>query len=193
MDQPADLVRRQLDAIEAFHRARRASEAALERLEKTREVRMDVERRRDVRRREHEALVARAHEQLRMSGELLMRPSVARAVVAYRHPWFTDKVVELLRRAGAEVLAVSDNGAEAIGMAVAEQPDLVLVEESLLMVPSEEVVRETRRYCERTVIGVQVPHSGRIGLMLDAGASTVSTRQVPPHDVVQQALALVRR
>lgn len=193
MDPQITLAQRQLAAIEAFHRARRAAAEATALAERSREMRMDAARRLEVQRREHEALIARAHEQLRLSGEVLLRPSVVRAVVAHRQPWFTDKVVGCLQQAGVEVVARTDNGADAVGIVVVEQPDLLLVEETLLMVPGEEVVRETRRYCADAVISAQVPSGDRVGRMLDAGASTVSTRQVPPAEVVEQALALLER
>ena len=187
------VTRRQLGAIEAFHRARHASEQALAIGEKSRETRMDVARRLEVLKREHEAIIARAHEQLRLPGEVLHRPASLRAVVAHRHPWFTGKVVSLLADAGVEVIGQPDNGADAIGLAIAEQPDLLLVEDTLLMVPGDEVVREARRYCAEAVIAAQIASGDRVGIMLEAGATTVNTRQVGPAEVVARALELLQR
>lgn len=48
-------------------------------------------------------------------------PAAPRAVVAHHHEWFVDKVSEGLRDAGVHVVGSTDNGADALGMVVAEQ------------------------------------------------------------------------
>ena len=63
-----DLMTAQLEAVDAWHRARRASEAAAIAAAVTRESRLDLSRRMDARRREQEALLRRAEQQLRESG-----------------------------------------------------------------------------------------------------------------------------
>jgi CheY-like chemotaxis protein len=184
---------RQLTAIERFNRARRGTQRALMLAAESRETRMDAARRLEVLRREHDALVARAQAQLRASGELLARHSTLRAVVAYRHPWFAQTLTELLQRASIEVVDRVENGADAIGIAIAEQPDLVMVGDSLLMVPGTEVVREVREYCADAVIAARASSGDLVGALLDAGADTVVSHQMRPADVVEQVLAIVRR
>jgi len=189
--QELGLATRQLRAIEMFNSARALAEQASAAAERTREMRMDTARRMEVLRRQHDAVISRAHAQLRVSGEALRSPAPWRAVIACRSSWFTDKVSRVLTRAAVDVVTHLDNGADAIGVVVAEQPDLLLVEDALLMVTGEEVVRESRTYSPGTRIGAQVAHGGRVGALLDAGADAVVTRQVPPFDVAQQLLALV--
>jgi hypothetical protein len=177
--------------MEAFHRARHAVERAGERAVQSREVRMDAARRIDVVRREHRALIERAEEAIRNSGQLLAPRRAGTAIVAHRQEWFTRKIGAVLAERGILVLGHTDVGADAVGWAIAEQPDLVVVEDSLAMVTGEQAVREIRQYCERTVIGAQVPYSDRVAPMLDAGADVVHVRAVPPVQVVEELLALV--
>lgn len=185
------LARRQLAAIDAFNEARVRSSLALATAARSRETRMDAGRRLEVLRREQDAVVSRAHEQLRQSGDLLRHPVVLRAVVAHRSSWFAGKIIERLTQADVQVVGVVDNGADAVGFAIAEQPDLLFLEEALLMVTGEEVIREAKRFCPRTRIGAQAEYGDRAAVLLDAGADTVATRQMPPVEVAEQLLALL--
>ena len=184
-----DLAAQQLRSIERFNHTRQLAEAAAAAAARSREMRMDAARRIEVLRREHDALVARAHAQLQSSGHLLYGTSYRRVVLAHRNEWFVGKVADALEEHGLVVVARLDNGADVVGLAVAEQPDLVLVEDTLAMVPGEQVVREIREFCPGTVLAAQVPYGDRVGPMLDAGAATVFTRQVPPLDVAAGLLA----
>ena len=114
-----------------------------------------------------------------------------RVVIAHRSGWFVQKVTQALGVAAIEVVAWLDNGADAVGLTVAEQPDLVLVEDVLAMVPGEQVVREVRSFCPDTVLVGHVSSGDRVAGMLEAGAATVLTRQVPPEHVAQQLRELV--
>ena len=187
-----DLAAQQLQAIARFNDARRMAEAASAAVTRSREMRMDVSRSLEVLRREHDAVVRRAHEQLRVTGRLLRGTPERRVVVAHRNEWFAGKVVHALRDRGVLVVAQVDNGADAVGIAVAEQPDLLVVEDTLAMVPGEQVVREVRSYCPGTLVAAQVAHGDRVGPLLHAGASAVFTRQVAPLDAVDQMLELLR-
>ena len=185
-----DLAAEQLRAIASFTAAQRSAQDAAAAAARSREMRMDNTRALEVLRREHEALVARAHEQLRLSGELLHSTSARRVILAHRNAWFLDKLSDLLEPAGWRVVARMDNGADAVGAAVAEQPDLLLVEDTLAMVPGEQVVRDVLQYCPRTLVIAQVAYSDRVGALLDAGASEVFTRKVPPAAVAARLLEL---
>ena len=181
----------QLAAIERFTAARRMAEDAAAAAARSREMRMDTARALEVVRRQHEAVIARSHEQLRRTGDLLRGHAQRRAVLAHRNEWFLGKVSGVLAQRGITVVAAVDNGADVVGLAVAEQPDLVLVEDTLAMVPGEQVVRDVREYCPAAVIGAQVAYGDRIGALLEAGASTVFTRRTPPVDVAEELLGLV--
>jgi DNA-binding NarL/FixJ family response regulator len=178
-----DLARQQLQAIERWHDARRAVQEAAQTTTASREARMDLARRLDVIRAEHRAIVERTDAQLRSSVELLQRTAARRAVVVHRNTWFKDKVAAELTARRVEVVALLSNGAEAVGAAIAEQPDLLLVEDSLPMMSGEDVVREVRRFAPLTRIGAQVAYDARIAAMLEAGAHSACTRRVPPADV----------
>lgn len=145
----------------------------------------------EVIRREHQALITRAHEQLRLSGDLLRDRARRRVVLAHRNEWFSQKVAEQLQEQDWVVVAMLSNGADAVGVTVAEQPELLLVEDFLAMVPGEQVVRDVRQFCPQTVVAAQVAHGDRVAALLEAGAATVWTRQVPPREVAQGLMALV--
>ncbi len=186
-----DLAAQQLQAIARFNAARRMAESAAAAAARSREMRMDVTRSLEVLRREHDAVVRRAHEQLRVTGALLRGTPERRVVIAHRNEWFVGKVTRVLRDSGVLVVAQVDNGADAVGIAVAEQPDLLVVEDTLAMVPGEQVVREVRSYCPQTAVAAQVAYGDRVRALLQAGAGTVFTRQVPPLDAVRGMLDLL--
>ncbi len=152
---------------------------------------MDAARSLEVLRRQHDAVVARADEQLRASGQLLRSTVERRVVIAHRSDWLVRRLEQTLEDRGVLLVARTDNGADAVGLVVAEQPDLVLLEDTLAMLPGSEVVREVRRFSPDTLVAVQAAHGGRVGELLDAGATTVFTRQVPPHEVIRSVLSLV--
>lgn len=181
---------RQLAGIDHFNQARRMAEQTALAAAASRELRLDVDRRLEVIRREHGALVARAAEHLRVSGMPDGRVG-ARAVVAHRQPWFVEKVTGLLAGSGVEIVLVTDNGADAVGTVAAEQCDLVLVEDTLAMLSGEQTVREIRQFCPSALIVAHVAHGDRIPAFLEAGATTVVTRQVPPVEIVQESLRLL--
>lgn len=183
-----ELAARQLNAIERFNAFRRLAQEATAVVGRSREMRMDANRSLEVLQRQHEALVARTHEHLRLTGDVLRGTSAHRVVVAHRNAWFVGKLVDALQRSGLRVVACVENGADAIGLAIAEQPDLMLVEDALPMVPGEEVVRDVRRYAPDAAITVQVAHTDRVGPFLDAGATSVLTRSVLPLDVAEAML-----
>jgi hypothetical protein len=185
------LMTQQVAAIEQFNRARRLAQQSAAAAAHTREMRMDSERRLEVLRRQHDALVARAVAQLEQSGRPLGQCAPPRVLLAHRNAWFLDRVSSALLGRGLDVLARLDNGADAIGAAIADQPELVLVEDTLAMVPGEEVVREVLRYCPGTAVVAQVAYAEGIGPMLDAGAVAVHIRRVPPADVAAAMVDLV--
>ncbi len=188
-----DLARQQLEAIDRWHAARRDSRSVASRTAASREARMDLDRRMDVIRAEHRAIVERTDAHLRSSVELLQRTSPRRAIVVHRNTWFSDKVCAGLALRSILVVASLTNGAEAVGATIAEQPDLLLVEDSLPMMSGEDVVREVRRFASSTRIGAHVGYDERVTAMLEAGADTAYTRRVPPADVAEGLAGLLTR
>jgi len=184
-----DLTLRQVTAIDRFSARRRALERAAAR-ERGREARMDLSRQLAVVRRQHAVIVARADSAVLTAERALDRLLLRTAVIAHRQRWFVDHASAALARHGIVVLGHTDVGADAVGWAIAEQPDVVLVEDKLAMVPGEEVVRQIRQFCDHAVIAVHASDSAVVGSMLDAGASAVHTRRVPPAEVVDQVVTL---
>ena len=185
---PVDLMRSQLEAIDAWHRARRAAESAALSAMNTRENRLDLNRRLEARRREQQALVERAAAQLRASGGVLAGRLRPRAVVAHRNPWLRDTVAGRLREEGVEVVGLFDDGADCAGTLVVEQPDLLLVEDRLPTLTGVEVVQRAREFSPRTVVGAQALDAGSVAALFDAGAKAVFARRVPPVEMVDQLL-----
>lgn len=189
---PVELTAQQLAGIDRFHVARHVEDAAAGAASLSREERLTRDRERDVVRREQEAIVARCEHQLRHSGHVMSLHARRRVVLAHRSPWFVAKVAALLAEHDVYVVASLDNGADAVGAVVAEQPDLLLVEDSLAMVTGEQVIRDVRLFSPDTVSVAHVAYSDRVGALLEAGARAVFTRQIPPADVAEALLELLR-
>ena len=187
-----DLMTAQLDAVDAWHRARRVADAAAESRSATRESRLDLSRRMSARRREQEALLTRAEQQLRDSGQVLAGRAPIRAVLAHRNAWLRDAVAERLTVAGVEVVGLFEDGADAAGTLVIEQPDLLLVEDRLPTLTGVEVVRRARKFSPLTLVGAQALDGAGVQALVDAGAQAVFTRRVPPAEIADQLLSRVR-
>lgn len=186
-----DVMTQQLTAIGRFHEARHTAEVAAAAAGTTREARMDLVRECDVLRREHRALISQSHEQLELAGQPLERMATCRVVLAHRSERFLAKVADRLEDQGVRVAARLGNGADAVGAVIAEQPDLVLVEDALAMVPGEQVMRKVHEFCPDTVVTAHVAAGDRVGPPLEAGAAAVFTRRIPPLDVAQGLLELL--
>lgn len=181
-----DLMKAQLAAIDAWNKARRASDAAAESVSLTREMRLDLNRRMEARRREQQALLARADAQLRESGGVLSGRVAPRALVAHRNSWLRDNVAQRLELRGVTIVGMFDDGAEAVGTAVAEQPDLVLVEDRLPTLSGLEVVRRVRRFAPDAIVAAQCLDAEGVRELVEAGAQAVFTRRIPPLDIADQ-------
>jgi CheY-like chemotaxis protein len=186
-----DVAEAQLAGIELFNRSRHMREVAAGAVARSREAQMDTARELAIIRRQHDALVARAQEQLQTTGTHPLGVAQRTVVIAHRHEWFARVMADCLRDQGIDVRAHLANGADAVGFVTAEQPDLVLVEDRLEMIPCVEAVRLIRDLCPGTIITAQVASPDRVGALLDAGASTVFARQVPPAKVAEALLRLL--
>lgn len=191
------LVADQLAGVEAFHRSRRSAEQAARVADLavvSREARLDLRRLTTALRREQEALLARAAEQMRDTGRLLGSRGRPRAVLAHRNEWLLGKVADSLHSHGVAVVGVVDDGADAVGVMVMEQPDLVFVEDRLPTMTGLEVLGQAADL---------VPHARVMAQLLDlrdsrhylaAGACSVLGRTTRPQDIAEQlALALQRQ
>ena len=188
---PTALLQAQLEGIELWHVARRSAEESLTRPRLSREARLDVTRRLAVRRREFEALIGQTKGALTDGLRPLPAALPSRAVVAHRQVWLADKLAAELSGRQVEVLHVGDNGADVVGVCVAEQPVLVVVHELLGMRTGREVVQEIRQFCPLSLVVGYVSSDSAVGPMLDAGATAVFTRRVPPAELADRLAALL--
>jgi CheY-like chemotaxis protein len=183
-----DRLVRQVQAIDAWVAARREREQAWHAPSKTRDERMDVDRQIEVLRRTHDAIKGRCARGLGAEVEA-MRSSGPTAVIAHRHVWFVDKVALLLGERGIAVVACTDNGAEALGAVVAEQPDIVLVGDRLAMMSGHVLLAETRRFAPSALRSVQASDQQQADALQDA-ADAVFLRHHPPAVVADALVAL---
>ena len=192
MFRPFDLAERQLAGVDAWHAGRRLQQEAAAAGRRSREQRLGLARRMDVLREQHRAIIARTDAQLKASADLL-RGAPARAVVVHRNAWFADRVGSALTGHGAELVACLANGAAAVGVAVAEQPELLLLEETLPMLGGADLVREILAYSPRSLIAVQVTYETGIATLRKAGARATYGRRVPPAEVAAAMMTLLEQ
>ncbi len=186
-----ELLDEQLRALERWHAARRTREEVVELRGMNRELRLDLQRRQMARTRQQEALLTRAAAQLAESARLL-HGRAPRAVLVHRREWLRDKVAAELGRHGVDVVASLEDGADAVGIAVAEQPDLVLVEDALPTMSGAEVVRAVREFCLRATCAAHVNSPGQVATLLEAGAVRTFVRTTPPTELARDLVLLVR-
>lgn len=178
---PLELSEARRHAVEAWGRARRAVEA----VQRCRPG-AELQRLQEVRRREERALQDRV-ERVRRRGEQ-REPLPVRAVLAHVDQELVGEIARRLTAAGVQVVGAFSDGADAAGAIVAEQPDLVLVQDELPTMSGLDVLDRVRTFCPDAVIGVQVADSGGIGTYVDAGACAVFTRRVPVDEVAERLL-----
>lgn len=184
---PGDRIIRQLTAIDDWNAARRMREtvlaACVSRQDKE-AARLEV----GVLDRTHQAIAARAATQLAQQAGPLVSTAPT-AVIAHRHTWFADKVTTLLQSRGVAVLECTDNGADALGAVISEQPDVVLAGDRLAMMPGEVLMSETRLFAPRAWRAVQTGDAQQAAVWRP-DVHAVFVRQQPPADVVEALYAL---
>ena len=186
-----ELIAEQLAGVDSWNAARVRAEQQLAATPGNREAALDARRRIEALRREVDAVRCRSELALRDSGELMRARPRPRALIVHRQAWLCGKVATGLAGAGVTVLGVLDDGADAVGWAVAEQPDLLLLEQMLPTLTGQEVVRRVRMFSPSTVIAAQVAYEPDVQPMLDAGADLAVTRRVPPADLTAVLLERV--
>jgi hypothetical protein len=188
---PVALLLRQMEGIDAWNRARESRGRALQSGRLSRQDRLDAARRIAMLAHAHAIMLARASSDLAEQPTPMADVVACRAVVAHRHLWFADKLSQGLEAGGVEVIGASDNGAEALGVVVAEQPDLLVLGDVLVMLTAVELLSEVALFSPATLRAVQVSDSNGVGSMLDAGAQSVFTPQVPPQEMADHLLELL--
>lgn len=188
----ADRLVRQIEAIDAWNSARVARQQACAAATPSGEGRADADLHRDVLRRVDAAVQERTHRHL---AQALMAPFTSTtgvtAVIAHNHPWFAAQIGRALGERRIAVIAITDNGTEALGVVIAEQPDVLLVSETLSMLTGEDLVADAALFAPETLLAAQVASGDRVGAMLDAGASTAFVRQIPPAEVADALCTLL--
>ena len=74
---------------------------------------------------------------------------------------------------------------------LAEQPELLLLEDKLPMLGALEVLAEVRRWAPQTLVTVQVANDWEIGPFLEAGACTAFTRRIPPAEIADALCSML--
>lgn len=191
-DGSLSLLQEQLAAIDRWHRYLRVRIAAEESVAASREARTEARNRIDSLHRTHEAIVAQTDTGIAESKRLLALAQTCRGVLVHRNAWWSSAVAEALEERAVTVVATRDDGAEGLGVAVVEQPDLLLLEHLLPSIPGEEVVRAVRELCPTTLLAAQVDDSDAVPRLIEAGVSAVFSRRIPPSEVADQVVAHLR-
>ncbi len=185
-----DLVVAQVAGIDAWRREQRSLDLQ-EVVARSREMRLDAARRRDARRRESDAVLRRAQEHLEASVYVLTVCSPRRAVVAHRSDWWRRGLGRELELAGIAVVASGSDGADALGVAVVEQPDLLVLEDLLPTLSGTDVARRARTLFPDTLVALHASDREAEAGARGAGAHLVFPRQTAPALVAQQVLRVL--
>jgi CheY-like chemotaxis protein len=173
----------------------RAAAEGRERIEsarrENRQVQTEARRRIEALRRANTALLAQSDHSIRESIEILdvARP---RAVLVHRQEWVREQLRSALLIHGMEVIAVCDDGADCLGISVAEQPDLVVVEARLPSIPAVELLSSLRQFSPWSLLAAQVESDEEVEAMLAAGARAVFHRRVPAAQACAQLAGYLR-
>ena len=172
---------RQVEAIDAWNCARRKRQAALDRVSMSRLDREAADRQAEAMSRTQQAIATCTARGLAREAVPMVLPR-ATAVIAHRHAWFAEKVAALLAGHGVNVVGWTDNGAEALGFVIAEQPSIVLAGDRLAMIPGDVLLSEVRLFAPATLRALQVSDPQQADAWRTR-ADAVFLRQHPPADV----------
>jgi hypothetical protein len=178
---------RQLQALDAWHVERDRLLSSLE-SGPSRELRLDAARRREVLLHMDGAVKERAGGHLLDEGTSAWGPAQPTAVVAHPHEWYAGKLTAALTARGIDVIECTGQGAEAAATVIVEQPDLVIVHETLAMLTGAQLVSFLRVLAPATVTVAQSHSSSGEAELLEAGVGLVLGRAHPPEDLVAEAL-----
>lgn len=182
---PADLLVRQLRAIDAWQRLHHSDQRALAaNPDTTREHRMELRRRMD-------ALHTEAHALREHCLHGTHQPHPPRAVLIHRQPWLLDRLTAGLTDLGVQVVASTSDGARGCGIAIAEAPELVFLEAALPSMTGLDVTRRVLQCSPTTLVTAQIPQAEQRPALLAAGATAVWPRQRPPVDLLHDLAGLL--
>ncbi len=116
-------------------------------------------------------------------------PAVPCAVIVHRSSWMRERVAACLQERGVALVGTAEDGATALGLALVEQPDALLMEARLPWLAPLDVVRDVRQFCPSTVIALQAETSNAREQLLAAGAAVVYTRDTPPAELAADLAA----
>lgn len=176
---------RRAAAVQSWREAHAAELQGIDPALLTREQRMDLHRRAQVLERVEEVVASRPE---RGAGTVITGP---RVVLAHRQEWFGAKLRAALEERGVEVLDLVVDGADAVGTAIVEQPDLVLIEAVLARMSGIEVLRDLQKFVPGTRCVAQVAHEDGVRTMIEAGAAAAWTRKASPAQVADDVVALL--
>ena len=185
---PADWILRQVQGVDAWNAARSLRMSMLDAPGGSRDDRQAASRHANVLRRTHQVIVLRTAAELARPVEPLMLHEPT-AVIAHSHSWFAQRITALLEEQGVTVVARTDNGSDALGAIVTEQPDCVLVGEHLEMMTGEALLLEARLFAPHTLRTAQVSDQ-RQAEGWEAAASAVFLGHHPPCDVADALVEL---
>lgn len=188
---PGDRVVRQVQAVEAWLAARRVQEQALRLPGMTRDERLFADRQLDALRQTHDAIkICCARGLAAHAGSFSW--AAPTAVVAHRHAWLAQQLALHLGERGVLLVASTDNGAEALGAVVAEQPDLLLAGDRLAMMTGVDLLSAVRAYAPDTLVGVSVGENWRAEVYRPI-ADAVFRGDARPADIADTLVTLCAR
>lgn len=141
-----------------------------------RELRIDLDRR-----------LAALHRQGAAIDSAVDRPHVPAAVVVARDVRAAGRLAEAVGVPDAELVG---NGADAVGLALACQPDVVLLDSPLEMMSVRDVVVDLRRWVPEAVV-VACADGVPPAELRAVGADAVFRRGTPVHDVARELTAVL--
>lgn len=177
---PSALTARQLQAIDAWNASRRIRTHTMRQATRSRADTLEAARRQGILDCAHQAMLTQAGQAL-TSDPGPMRCKTSTAIIVHRHDWFAQRVRLGLQDRGVSVLACLDNAATGLGVLVAEQPDLLLVGDRLVMMTGRALLAEASLFAPETVLAAQSSQDSD-GLY-EAGARHVFPRHETPDSV----------
>ncbi len=121
----------------------------------------------------------------------LLDTALPRVVVVHRYAW-TREVLRSSWESGRRAIVVAEarDGAEGLAVAVAEQPDIVFLQQRLPYLDGISVAQQLCRLVPHAVVGVQTESLGDVVAALEAGAQWAGTGPVPAATVAAELLRL---
>ena len=178
---PDEFLQAQLTSIEMWHNAQRAREDARRVRGPLRDQRVEVARREQAMSRQVEALRRRTEQSLTASRQVITA-GAPRVLVAQRQSWTGAALCSaLLALRGDAYVVQAVDGAEAVGIAIADQPDLLVLDDRLPLMNADEVIPAVRQFSARTLVAVAASTRQEVTAALDAGAGYAFVRTSAAH------------